>query len=446
MNRLSDTLYPLPSMDTKSIQRKRLFFLLVFLIIPLLSQAQQTISLDECLRLVKVNYPLAKQSTMLADQARLDIEAIKKDRLPTLELNGQATYQSEVTGLGGQLMNGTIALPNKDQYRTTLDANQLIYHGGMIDASVKVKETKSAIEQQELEISLYGLKNRVNQLYFSILLLQENQDLLKAKESQLNARLEEVNAGVKYGALLSSSADALEVELLKIQQNNTELALSKTELLQQLSQLIGTDLQQQLVLHRPEIYPETPEQRSRRPELLLFELQKSQVNESTDLLAKSKLPKISAFAQGGYGNPGLNMLDNTFNSFFMTGVKLNWNVFDWNKNRKERQSLQINRDLVDSQKETFELNNKLELVKLRSEIDKMEELIRYDQQIVPRFEKMVKTAESQLKNGVITSSAYITEFTKLYEAKSNLALHKTQKLLNQIQYQITQGTYEKSSN
>lgn len=446
MNSLSNTLYVLPSMDAKSIQRKSLFFLLLFLIIPLLSQAQQTISLDECLRLVKVNYPLAKQSTMLADQARLDIEAIKKDRLPSLSLNGQATYQSEVTSLDGQLPNSTITPPNKDQYRTTLDANQLIYQGGMIDASVKVKETKSAIEQQELEISLYGLKNRVNQLYFSLLLLQENQDLLKAKESQLIARLEEVNAGVKYGTLLSSSADALEVELLKIQQNNTELALSKTELLQQLSLLIGTDLQQHVVLLRPEIYPEVPEQPSRRPELLLFELQKSQVNKSTDLLAKSKLPKISAFAQGGYGNPGLNMLDNTFNSFFMTGVKLNWNVFDWNKNRKERQSLQINRDLVDSQKETFELNNNLELVKLQSEIDKMEELIRYDEQIIPRFEKMVKTAESQLKNGVITSSAYITEFTNLYEAKSNLALHRTQKLLNQIQYQITQGTYEKSSN
>lgn len=446
MNRLHDTLYSLPYMNTKSIQRKQLFFLLIFLIIPLLSQAQQTISLDECLRLVKVNYPLAKQSTMLADQARLDIEAIKKDRLPTLDLNGQATYQSEVTSLGGQLMNVTIVPPNKDQYRTTLDANQLIYHGGMVDASIKAKETKAAIGQQEVEISLYGLKNRVNHLYFSLLLFQENQDLLQAKESQLTARLEEVNAGVKYGTLLSSSADALEVELIKIQQQNTELALSKLDLLQQLSLMIGTDLQPQVVLQRPEVFPVVPDQTSKRPELLLFELQKSQVDLSSDLLERSKLPKVSAFAQGGYGNPGLNMLDNTFNSFFMTGVKLNWNVFDWNKNRKERQSLQINRDIVDSQKETFELNNDLELVKLQSEIDKMEELIRYDEQIIPRFEKMVKTAESQLKNGVITSSAYVTEFTNLYVAKSNLALHKTQKLLNQIQYQITQGTYEKSSN
>ncbi|WP_255307488.1 TolC family protein [Allomuricauda sp. CP2A] len=402
--------------------------------------------MDKCLRLVHINYPLAKQTSLLTEQLGLDIDAIKKDRLPKLDLNGQATYQSEVTSLGGQLMNVTIDPPNKDQYRTTLDANQLIYHGGLIDASIKAKETKAAIGQQEVEISLYGLKNRVNHLYFSLLLLQENQDLLRAKESQLTARLEEVRAGVKYGTLLSSSADALEVELIKIQQRNTEFSLSKLDLLQQLSIMIGTDLQPQVVLQRPEVFPVSSDQTSKRPELLLFELQKSQVDLSSDLLERSKLPKISAFAQGGYGNPGLNMLDNTFNSFFMTGVKLNWNVFDWNKNRKERQSLQIDRSIVDSQKETFELNNGLELVNLQSEIDKMEELIRYDEQIIPRFEKIVKTAESQLKNGVITSSAYITEFTNLYEAKSNLALHKTQKLLNQIQYQITQGTYEKSSN
>ncbi|WP_421802369.1 TolC family protein [Flagellimonas sp.] len=446
MKQLIDTLINNPWKPGFPNTNKRLLPLMVLLSFSFMVQAQETISLDECLRLVQINYPLAKQTSLLSEQLELDIDATKKDRLPKLDLNGQATYQTEVTSLDGQLMNITIDPPNKDQYRTTLDANQLIYHGGLINASIKAKETKAAIEQQQVEVSLYALKKRVNHLYFSLLLLQENQDLLQAKESQLTTRLEEVKSGVKYGTLLSSSADALEVELIKIQQQNTELVLSKLDLLQQLSLMIGTDLQQQVELQRPAVAPVVPDQISKRPELQLFELQKSQVDQSSDLLAKSKLPKISAFAQGGYGNPGLNMLDNTFNSFFMTGVKLNWNVFDWNKNRKERQSLQIEQNIVESQKETFELNNDMELVNLQSEIDKMEELIQYDEQIIPRFEKMVKTAESQLKNGVITSSAYITEFTNLYEAKSNLALHKIQKLMNQIQYQITQGTYEKSSN
>lgn len=446
MKQRTDTIQHVPWRPLFPALKKEHFLFWLILLSSFLMHAQETISLDECLRLVNLNYPLTKQTNMLADQGRLEIDAIKKDRLPKLDLNGQATYQSEVTSLNDQLLNVNIEPPNKDQYRTTLDANQLIYHGGTIDALVKIKETEVAIEQQEVEITLYKLKNQVTHLYFSLLLLQENQRLLNAKESQLTTRLEEIRAGVKYGTLLPSSADAIEVELIKIQQSNTDLTLSKLELLQQLSLLTGTELQQHLVLERPRFHQGTSDLSPKRPEYMLFELQKSQVDFSSDLLAKSKFPKISAFAQGGYGNPGLNMLDNTFNPFFMTGVKIQWNVFDWNKNRKERQAIQINRDIVDSQKETFELNNNSELVKLRSEIDKMEELIDYDEQIIPRFEKMVQTAESQLKNGVITSSAYITEFTKLYEAKSNLALHQIQKLLNQIQYQITQGTYEKSSN
>src|SRR5690606_36314822 len=152
-------------------------------------------------------------------------------------------------------------------------------------------------------------------------------------------------------------------------------------------------------------------------------------------------PKISAFAQGGYGNPGLNMLDNTFSTFYMAGLRFNWNVFDWNKTNMEKQSLQINKEIIDTQKETFEMGNNLELISIRSDIDKMEKLIQYDEEIIPLRKNMEKTAGSQLRNGVITSSAYITEFTNLYEAKNTLALHKTQLLLKQIQFLITKGTY-----
>ena len=194
-------------------------------------------------------------------------------------------------------------------------------------------------------------------------------------------------------------------------------------------------------LKRPKVFMEANLE-SKRPELTLFELQKEQIDLSTDLLAKSKLPKISAFAQGGYGNPGLNMLDNSFNTFYMTGLQLKWNVFDWNKTRSEKQSLQINKEIIETQKETFEVNTNMELVNLQSEIDKIGELIFYDEAIIPLREKMAKTAESQLKNGIITSSAYITEFTNLYEAKSNLTSNKIQLLMKQIQYQITNGTYE----
>lgn len=419
----------------------RHLLILVF-IIPFMVAAQETLSLDECFDLVAENYPLAKQSGLLENQVQIDIDALQKGKLPKLDVNAQATYQSDVTSLPLQLPNVTIEPPNKDQYRATLDVNQLIYNGGLIDATSKVKEATSKVNQQQVDVNLYGLKNQVNSMYLSVLLLQENQALLNAKEEQLKARLEEVQAGVKYGALLASSEQALEAELLKIKQQFAELNYNRSALVQRLSLLIGKELSEDVKLTRPKVFLGATE--SQRPELQLFDLQQEQIDFSSQLLSKSNLPKVNAFAQGGYGNPGLNMLDNSFNTFYMAGLKLNWNVFDWKKTKTEKQSLEINKEIIDSQKETFELNNSMELVNLQSEIDKIEALIATDNEIITLRENILKTAESQLKNGVITSSAYITEFTNLYEAKSHLNLHETQLLLNKIQYQITKGAYNKN--
>ena len=256
------------------------------------------------------------------------------------------------------------------------------------------------------------------------------------------AKIQEVKAGVTYGILLASSEQVLEAERLKIRQQFTELDFTKWDMVQRLSILIGKELTKEVTLERPAIF--MANSGSKRPELELFALQTAQIDHSSKLISKSKLPKLNAFAQGGYGNPGLNMLDNSFNTFYMAGLKLNWNLFDWNTTKVEKQSLEINKELINSQKETFELNNTMELVKIHSEIQKIEALITTDKDIIALREDILKTSESLLKNGVITSSAYITEFTNLYEAKSNLNLHKTQLLLNQIQYQITDGTYSKT--
>ncbi|MGB5497664.1 MAG: TolC family protein [Maribacter sp.] len=430
-------------MENSKNHSLKIISLLLFLVIPLTIVAQQTLTLDECFEMVTKNYPLVKQSDLLQDKSNLDIEAINKGKLPKLDINAQATYQSDVTSLPIQIPNATVEPPNNDQYRATLDISQSIYNGGLIDASAKVKEATTKVDQQQVEINLYGLKNKVNQLYLSVLLLQENKALLGAKEKQLQTRINEVKAAVKYGTLLPSAANALEVELLKIKQNYSELDYSKSNLIQRLSLLIGRELNIDVTLQQTKVFI-TPPKEADRPELLLFELQKEQINFSTELLTKTNSPKISGFAQGGYGNPGLNMLDNSFKTYYMTGLRLNWNIFDWNKTKTEKLSLQINKEIINTQKETFELNNNLELIELQTEIDKFQELIVFDEAIISLRENMVKTAESQLKNGVITSSAFISEFTDLFEAKSNLNLHKTQLLLNQIQYQITKGTYRKN--
>ncbi|WP_282055344.1 TolC family protein [Maribacter luteus] len=424
---------------SKNIYRTINSFLLL-LFFPFGLFAQQTLTLDECFDRVTKNHPIVEQIALLRTKSNLDLEAINKEKLPQLDINAQATYQSDVTHLPVALPNITVDYANKDQYKATLDASLPIYNGGLIDAKARLKESNTSVGLQEVEVNLYALKSSINELYLSILLIQENRSLLEAKEKQLQTRLKEVKAGVEYGTLLPTSADALVVELLKIKQNYAELDHSKSSLLKRLSFLIGNEINNNIVLQTPTVKI-TNNPLSQRPELTLFDLQKNQIEKSIQQLSKSKLPKLNAFVQGGYGNPGLNMLDNTFTTYYYTGLRLNWNVFDWNKNKTERQSLAINKDIIDTQEKTFELNNNLELVQIQSEIDKLNEYLTIDQEIIPIRENMVKSAASQLKNGVITSSAYMSEFTDLYEAKSNLNLHRIQLLLQQIKFQITNGTY-----
>jgi outer membrane protein TolC len=411
---------------------------------PFSLSAQQILTLDECFEGVAVNYPLAKQSALLNDKNQFDIEIINKGRLPKIDINAQATYQSDVTMLPTDNPMISVTPPNKDQYRATVDVNQLIYGGGLIDASVKLNKAAQATAQQALDVTLYGLKEQVNMLYMSVLLLQENRQLIKAKEAQLQAKINEVSTGVKSGVVLSSAVDALSVEMLKIKQQYTELDFNRNALIQRLSLLIGKEIALETEFIQPSVLLD--ESAMNRPELQLFNLKQTQIDYSSEIITKSRLPKVNGFAQGGYGNPGLNMLDNTFNTFYMVGVKLNWNAFDWNRSKTEKQSMEINKSIINAEREAFELNNNLELVNIQSDINKLEALIVTDNEIIALRESLMKTADSQLKNGVITTAGYMTEFTNLYEAKNNLNLRKTQLLLKQIQYQLTNGTYTITKN
>ncbi|HLT52208.1 MAG TPA: TolC family protein [Arenibacter sp.] len=417
----------------------RQYFLILAFIVPFMATAQEPLTLEACFDLVSKNYPLAKQSALLENQSHLDIAALRKGKLPQLDIHAQATYQSDVTMLPIQIPNAAVTPPNKDQYRATLDVSQVIYNGGLIDAASKVKEVTSKIDRQQVEVDLYALKDQVTQLYVSVLLLQENRNLLMAKDEQIKARIKEVKAGVTYGTLLASAEQALEAERLRIQQQFAELDYNRSDLIHRLSLLIGKELTPDTHFGEPHVF--IPGSERERPELQLFDLQKEQIDRSSELISRSKLPQLNAFAQGGYGNPGLNMLENSFDSFYMAGLRLKWNLFDWEKTKTEKQSLEINKDIINARRETFELNNRIELTHLQSEIDKMKVMIATDNEIIALREDILKTSGSLLRNGVITPSAYITEFTNLYEAKSDLNLHQIQLLRNQIQYEITKGSY-----
>jgi len=416
---------------------KSLSLFIIFLSV-LSITAQQKLNLEECYELVNKNYPLAKQNDLLSKQNDLDLEVINTGKLPKLDLSAQATYQSDITELPISIPNVTVESPNNDQYKATVSVNQLIYDGGLINVSAEAKTASLRTQQKQLEVSLYQLKKQINQLYFSVLLLQEKRGLLSVKKTQLETKLKEVKAGIEYGMLLPASDKTLEAELLKIEQQFTELDQNKISLLETLSSLIGKKIPLTIELQNPELLT-TLDTKISRPEIDLFTLQKQQIETSEQLITKKNLPKILGFATGGYGNPGLNMLDNSFQSYYMVGLKLNWNIFDWSASKKQRKSLQINKEIIDNQQEIFELNTSIELNQQQSEINKISAFIHSDETIIDLRKKILNSADSQLKNGVITSSAYITELTNLYEAENNLSTHKIQLLLAKANYKTTKG-------
>lgn len=398
--------------------------------------SQQSLSLDDCYKLATLNYPLAKQFQLLATQNQLELEAITTAKFPQLSWDMQATYQSEVTEV--PIPNTGINPPNKDQYRTTISVNQLIYNGGATDASLNLKSAQFKAKQKQVEVSLYQIKQKINQLYFSILLAQETDTLLKAKQNQLETKLKEVKSGITHGALLPASDKIIEAELLKLNQQFTEVKSSKSTLIKTLSELIGQPLDTSITFQNPLVETKINSDLN-RPELDLFQLKKEEIESSEFLLSKQNAPKLVGFASGGYGNPGLNMLDNSFQVFYIVGAKLNWNIFDWNSNKKQRESLAINKNIIDTETETFKLNTTIELIQQQKEIEKIETFIISDLEIIKLREDILKSASSQLKNGVITTSAYITELTNLYEDQTNLMKHKIELQLAKANYNLIKG-------
>lgn len=414
--------------------KMKLIIVLLFLL-SIHTNAQQTLTLEDCYALATKNYPIAKQTGLIQQKSSYEIDALNKGKLPKIDINAQATYQSDVIGFP-TAMPGVEPI-NKDQYRTTLDVNQLLYNGGIIDANAKLKEAQTKTQQQQIEVSLYQLKSRINHYFFSVLLLQEKTALLLSKKEVLTTKIKEVKSGVQFGAILPSSEQVLEAEIIKINQQLTEIKFENIKLLNNLSKLTFSEIDTETTLVQPLLYSNSTN--VTRPEIAFYDLQKEQLESSKNLISKSNLPKINAFGQAGYGNPGLNMLDNSFQTFYVVGLKANWSVFDWGKTKTDKKALDISKEIISSEKETFELNNKMQLEEQDYEIKKIEQLLLTDSEIIQIREKVIKSSDAQLKNGVITTSEYLVEFTNLFEAKNILKIHQVQLAAAKSNYEIIRG-------
>ncbi len=413
-------------------------FPLIFAVVPVLTLAQETLTLEECYVLAEKNYPLWKQTALVEERTNHEVKVLEKQKLPKLDLNAQATYQSDVIEFPLQIPNATVEPPNKDQYRATLDADQLIYNGGNIAANIRLKNAELATKQQEIAVNLYTLKSRINQNYFSVLLNQEQEKLLLFKREDLNTRLQEITTGVKYGAALPASEQLLKAELLKLEQQLAQTDFERKKALENLSSLIAQELDSDTTLEEPDIWV-LPNRQLQRPELKLFELQQEQLETSKEVISKENYPKLLGFGQVGYGNPGLNMLDNSFQEFYLVGLKLNWNLFDWGKTKEKKKAADISKEIISTEKETFVLNNQMQQQEAQNDMQKYTRMIEQDEEIIGLREKVLQSTVTQLQNGAITPSEYITELNNLYQAKVDMQLHQIQLALAKANLKVIKG-------
>ena len=419
----------------------RLLFFILITATSLSAQNIEKLTLDDCYTWAAENYPIAKQRGLIKQNTALTINTLEKNLLPQIELNAQGSYQSEVTTFALDIPNVKGPTPlSKDQYKATLDVKQIIWDGGVIALQKKVLETNGQVENQRIEVELSKLKERVNQLYFSVLQADANVDILKILKKDLAARTQKAEAAVTSGVALKRDVQTLQVEDLKADQRLTEIRSARAAAVRMLGLLTGKSLTKNSILERP-ILRGTADSglQIQRPELKLFDLQKSLIDEQTKVYSLKNYPRIMAFGTAGCGRPGLDFLKNEFRPYALAGVSLKWNLTDlYAKTLKnDLQQIRNNAQVIDIQRDVFLLNTESVMEQQLAEIQKWQSLIESDRQIVVLRGKIKESATAQVENGTLTTNDYLIELNAESQARLNLELHQLQLLLAQINLKTT---------
>ena len=394
-----------------------------------------TVTLDTCHTLAKKNYPLVKQYELIAKTREYSLENIAKGYLPQINISGQASYQSDVTGLPKSIAGAPVI--SKDQYKIYGDINQPIYDGGVIKQQKKLAEANSIVDQQKIEVELYKLKDRINQLYFGILIIDEQlkQNVLMKNDIQLG--LNKVNAQIANGTALRSNADILKAELLKADQQTIGLQSNRKAFADMLGLFINRAVDSNTVFIKPPNIVTSSE--VKRPELLVYDYQNIIFDSQNNLLSAQNRPKLSLFVQGGFGRPALNFLSNSFDPFYISGLRLSFPITGFYSLKNNRQLINIQRQNMAVQKEIFLFNTHLAVKQQNNDILKLEQFLKTDDEIILLRTNVKKASLAQLENGVINSSDYMREVNAEDNAMQSKILHETQLLMAEYNERNTVG-------
>lgn len=411
---------------------------LAFLLLSSMAHAQTpSISLEECYRLAREHFPLYKQQALIEKSNNYILKNLSTENFPQFSIQGQANYQSDVTQIPLQIPGVSIPTLDKSQYKLYGEISQRVMDGGLVKNRKEVQLNQRKIEIQQVEVDLYRLKKSINQLYFGILLLDQQLRLVRLLQEDIQLGIEHVRTAIRNGIALKSSEATLQVESLAVQQKEIEMKADRASYLSMLSLFIQQNLEENTTLITPVLPISTGI--IKRPELLLFAFQHQNLQTQQELLRAKNRPKLNVFAQGGMGKPALNMLSNDLDGYYIVGLRLTvpFNGFYTLKN--DNALIHIKQQSIDVQKETFLFNTQLDIAQQHAEIKKYQSLLASDDRLIDLRRTIKNTALIQVESGTITSHDYLRETIAENQARQQKVLHETQLLMKSYELKTTEG-------
>ncbi len=409
------------------------------MMLPLMVTAQ---TLEECQQAAERNYPLIRQYGLIEKTTELTVANIQKGWLPQVSASAQATYQSDVVAFPEQMqaiyqqMGLNMKGLTKDQYRVGIDVSQTIYDGGTISSQKAVAREQGKVQAAQNEVNIYNVRKRVNEMYFSLLMLDEQillnhdlQELFRGNEQKLASM-------VKRGTAAESDLQNVKAERLNVVQQATSLESQKRMLQRMLSTFCGIEVKE---VAKPALQASTLTSPQReavaRPEMRLFDAQLNLADAQEKALNSAMMPKLGLFAQGFYGYPGLNMFEDMMRRDWslngIIGARLTWNIGALYTRKNDKAKLQLQRDMTESNREVFLFNNNLEQIQQNEDIARFQKLMSDDEEIITLRSAVRKAAESKLSHGIIDVNDLVREINAENAARVQQSMHEIE-MLKQI--------------
>ena len=412
---------------------KQLFLTLFAVVCAVASSGQ---SLEECRRLAREHYPEIRQYDLIAQTEQYNLSNAARAWIPQVALSGQATYQSatptypEAFNTILQANGIEMAGISSDQYKIAVEVSQHIWDGGKSKADKAIAEAEAEEQRSRVDVSLYDLQSRIDNLYFGILLLDERKAQTEALIEVLASNLARLQTYYKNGVAMQADVDAVEAELLTARQTLVQVESSRASYRRMLEIFIGQPLAAEN-LERPAMQ-QLQSRTSARPELALFEAQEGKLEAQRKAINASLMPRFSAFAQGYYGYPGLDMFKSMVSSAWtpnaIIGVRMSWNIGAFYTKKNNLEKLNAAEKQIAVQRDVFLFNTQMQITQDDGEIARLRQAIADDSRIVELRRRVRMAAESQLENGVIDATDLLRKITDETSASLARSTHEIELL------------------